>query len=219
MHAYVGTLINEGESCHSSAPLILICPLLLGLLVESLCDLELSMGIGLSTVILICFASTHTQTQILAGVCCVTLYMTTIGPQLGAHASTGNMILCVCCTYIISIPKHDWHAWIHIHTYIQAQNQIWRGISCLWGDVIEFFIQDSNDCLLNNYYDILCIYSIQVRPAHKGMWGWWAAAVAVRSKVEWNFATITIGEQSVMIGGTHLMPEWSVGSSVIPVQV
>ena len=43
--------------------------------------------------------------------------------------------------------------------------------------------------------------------------------VAVRSKVEWSFATVTIGEQSVMIGGAHLMPEWSVGSSVIPVQV
>ena len=111
---------------HSSAPLIIICPLLPGLLVESLFDLELSTGIGLSIVILRCFTYTHTQTQTLAGACCIALYMPTIGPQLGAHTPIENMIACVCCTYIISIPKREQHTYIHTYNHTDSKRDTAR---------------------------------------------------------------------------------------------
>ena len=44
---------------------------------------------------------------------------------LAAYASTGNMIARACRTYIISVPKCD------RYTYIQMQNKIQCGISCL----------------------------------------------------------------------------------------
>ena len=38
-------------------------------------------------------------------------------------------------------------------------------------------------------------------------------------KVEWSSATITHGEQSVMIAGAQLMPKWSAGSLAYLLQV
>ena len=42
------------------------------------------------------------------------------------------------------------------------------------------------------------------------MSGWWEVPISL--KVEWSFATVTNGEQSVVIGGGQMMPESSADS-------
>ena len=99
-----------------------ICPLLPGF---NTCGIAVRPQVihGLCTVILGWFTYTRTQTQTLLerAASPLALYMTTIGPQLGAHVPTRNVIA-HARTCIINTPKHDIHT--YIHTYIHTQNEI-----------------------------------------------------------------------------------------------
>ena len=104
MHGLITASFSHGCVTHSSAPLIsVLFWLTCGIAVQS------RVIHGLSTVILRCLTYTHTQTQTLmerfshaASLCTCQQYNR---PQLVAYAPTGNAIVRVCRTYIISIPK------------------------------------------------------------------------------------------------------------------